>query len=314
LNTTKNDFPEPALQAPGAEGTVSIDQLIALLPELVFVHDLFEQRHIYCNARLTSLLGLDTEMFLEAGFGRHASLFHPADLEGLRTWRNTLADLKAHDICEFDYRVRVKDQQWRRLHVKAAPGPRTPEGKLRQLVCVATDVTDQYNYDRSLKQKTEILRLILDSMTEGVIVCDQDGKALLVNHSAEKMLKLNEPLTKISQMRHIHAGRELSLYDRRRDLSVMLSHSAAPLKGEDGKIVGAVDVFRDVTESRRALQELQRTEEHFRLLVEGTTDYAIFMLDRSGHITSWNPGAERILGYRKAENCREPRIDIFYAG
>ncbi len=326
------------MQAPGAEGTVSIDQLIALLPELVFVHDLFEQRHIYCNARLTSLLGLDTEMFLEAGFGRHASLFHPADLESLRTWRNTLADLKAHDICEFDYRVRVKDQQWRRLHVKAAPGPRTPEGKLRQLVCVATDVTDQYNYDRSLKQKTEILRLILDSMTEGVIVCDQDGKALLVNHSAEKMLKLNEPLTKISQMRHIHAGddrkkenfrlwhqhplmqalkgetiagRELSLYDRRRDLSVMLSHSAAPLKGEDGKIVGAVDVFRDVTESRRALQELQRTEEHFRLLVEGTTDYAIFMLDRSGHMTSWNPGAERILGYRKAEIVGS-HVSIFF--
>ncbi|MEY3265003.1 MAG: hypothetical protein RL717_2480, partial [Pseudomonadota bacterium] len=37
------------------------------------------------------------------------------------------------------------------------------------------------------------------------------------------------------------------------------------------------------------------------MLVEGTTDYAIFMLDQDGIILSWNPGAERILGYRKEE-------------
>ena len=94
---------------------------------------------------------------------------------------------------------------------------------------------------------------------------------------------------------------ELSLYDRRRGLSATLSHSSAPLRDADGSIVGAVGVFRDVTASHRALQELQRAEEHFRLLVEGTTDYAIFMLDRDGFVVSWNPGAERILGFRKDE-------------
>jgi diguanylate cyclase (GGDEF)-like protein/PAS domain S-box-containing protein len=94
---------------------------------------------------------------------------------------------------------------------------------------------------------------------------------------------------------------ELSLYDRKRALSITLSHSAAPLRDTDGGIIGAVDVFRDVTETHRARQELQRAEEHFRLLVEGTTDYAIFMLDQNGGVVSWNPGAERILGFRKDE-------------
>ena len=39
----------------------------------------------------------------------------------------------------------------------------------------------------------------------------------------------------------------------------------------------------------------------FRLLVEGTTDYAIFMLDPNGHILTWNAGAERLKGYRADE-------------
>ncbi|MCC6778399.1 MAG: PAS domain S-box protein [Hyphomicrobiales bacterium] len=46
---------------------------------------------------------------------------------------------------------------------------------------------------------------------------------------------------------------------------------------------------------------LRSTERHFQILVEGVRDYAIFMLDPTGHITSWNPGAEHIKGYRSEE-------------
>jgi PAS domain S-box-containing protein len=42
-------------------------------------------------------------------------------------------------------------------------------------------------------------------------------------------------------------------------------------------------------------------EEQFRLMVESVKDYAIYMLDPQGHITTWNPGAERIKGYRAEE-------------
>src|SRR5262249_53670854 len=48
-------------------------------------------------------------------------------------------------------------------------------------------------------------------------------------------------------------------------------------------------------------QASDESEERFRLLVEGTRDYAIFMLDTTGHIMSWNAGAERIKGYTHDE-------------
>jgi len=47
--------------------------------------------------------------------------------------------------------------------------------------------------------------------------------------------------------------------------------------------------------------KLQDTEQRFRLLVEGVTDYAIYMLDANGHVVNWNPGAERAKGYKREE-------------
>ena len=42
-------------------------------------------------------------------------------------------------------------------------------------------------------------------------------------------------------------------------------------------------------------------EGRYRLLIEAVTDYAIYMLDPSGIVTSWNPGAERFKGYTRDE-------------
>ena len=61
----------------------------------------------------------------------------------------------------------------------------------------------------------------------------------------------------------------------------------------------------------RAAEELRQSEEWFRLLVESVQDYAIFMLDLEGHVASWNPGAERIKGYR-AEEILGRHFSIFY--
>lgn len=58
--------------------------------------------------------------------------------------------------------------------------------------------------------------------------------------------------------------------------------------------------------------ELARSEERFRLLVEGVTDYAIFMLDPQGNVVTWNSGAERIKGYR-AEEIVGRHFSCFYS-
>ncbi len=70
------------------------------------------------------------------------------------------------------------------------------------------------------------------------------------------------------------------------------------------KVRGFVELFQ---EKQRAKQEA----EQLRLLVQGTTDYAIFLLDPTGRVVTWNTGAERLKGY-KAEEIVGQHFSKFY--
>jgi PAS domain S-box-containing protein len=73
------------------------------------------------------------------------------------------------------------------------------------------------------------------------------------------------------------------------------------LRDEAGRLRGFGKVTRDVTERKLADAKLRLSEENLRLLISEVTDYAIFMLDPFGVVTTWNEGAERIKGYTAKE-------------
>ena len=84
-----------------------------------------------------------------------------------------------------------------------------------------------------------------------------------------------------------------------------------PIRDPSGQLIGFAKVTRDLTDRRAAQEALRKSEERFRMLVESVTDYAIYMLDPVGTITSWNSGAERAKGY-KAEEILGENFARFY--
>ena len=88
----------------------------------------------------------------------------------------------------------------------------------------------------------------------------------------------------------------------RRDGSRFWAHVVLqPVKDDAGTTIGFAKITRDVTQQKEQESKAKEQERNFRLLVQGVTDYAIYMLSPAGIVTNWNAGAERAKGYRAEE-------------
>ena len=122
--------------------------------------------------------------------------------------------------------------------------------------------------------------------------------AAIIDHHVREVLRTGEP-TEYQLVAPPRAGN-----------GTFLTRLVAE-RGPDGNIVAIAGVSTDVTAQARAQRALRDSEERYRMLVEGVTDYAIFLLDPSGRVASWNTGAERLKGYTAAQIVGQ-HFAVFY--
>lgn len=187
-----------------------------------------------------------------------------------------------------------------------------------------------------LGKNEENLRITLNSIGDAVIATDIVGRVTNLNPVAEKLTgwkygdALNKPVEEIFVIKNARTGEQVQnpvkkvletggvvgLANHTKLVSkngkeYQIADSGAPIKNDDGKVIGVVLVFRDVTEEYKIQQELKDNELKFRSIVEGAPDPIFIQSDMK--FAYLNPSACRLFGIESAEELvGTPVMDRFH--
>ncbi len=165
-----------------------------------------------------------------------------------------------------------------------------------------------------------VLAALVESSNDAILTKDLDGNVRTWNRGAELMYgytaaeivgrsvsllvppgypdEISGILEKIKggqPVRHYETVRQTK-DGRRLDVSLAVS----PLRDASGTVIGASTIARDITTQKRDVERLRESEARLRSIVEAAVD-GIIVIDAGGRIEAFNPGAERLFGYRADE-------------
>lgn len=264
--------------------------------------------------------------------GQHYSLIYSEeDVRSGKPWARLEIAAKEGRLADEGWRVRKDGSQFWASGVVTAL--RDGEGRVVGYGNVVRDFSERRRAEEALRSSEEQFRVLVESVSDYAIFrVDPEGRVATWNEGARRIkgYKAAEVIGKHFSIFYSEsdqrAGKpkwELELAAQegrfeeygwrvRKDGSKFWANVIiTALRDSRGRLSGFAKFTRDVTELRRKEDALEASEERFRLLVQGVRDYAIFMLDRDGHVSSWNEGAERIKGYKAGEIIGK-HFSVFY--
>src|SRR5258706_9294295 len=179
----------------------------------------------------------------------------------------------------------------------------------------------------------EPFRRLVEALREyAVIVLDPEGRISTWNEGAERILGYDRdevagrhfafllpqsaaekgwPQHEIETARRLGSFEDEGWRLRKDGERIWANVVVSAIRDDDARLLGYSKVLRDVTERRANEERLRESEERARMVIDDVRDYAIFILDPTGHIASWNSGAQIIKGYAPAEIIGR-HFSVFY--
>ena len=278
----------------------------------------------YINPRFQQLMGYGNELL-----GRPAlSFVFAEDREMVR--ENAVKMLKSQRFSPYEYRYVNKqgEAKWvlERVVSIQYQGKRATLGSF-------IDITERKRAEEALRQSEEKLRVMFQSVAEGIVVTDLEGNVLEANEAAARQggYDNKEELIGLTSFQTI-SPKDLAraIEDAKRSLAkgyrgageyTLLKKDGTEFIGEvnssfikdaSGNPVAIVAIIRDITERKRAEEVLRQSEEKYRTIFESTKEVVIVSAP-DNRIVSANPAAAAILGYNSPQELVGMRGPELYA-
>ena len=235
-----------------------------------------------------------------------------------------------HELETAEREGRVEDEGWRlrkdgtRFWATTVISLlRNPDGTMRGFAKVTRDITAKRAAAEQARQSAEVFQLLVSSVRDyAIFMLDPNGNVATWNTGAQRLKQYRpeeiigrhfstfygeEDVRNGKPERELEIAREKGTVEDygwriRKDGSRFWANVViTAVYDAHGVLRGFAKVTRDITERKKAEEELRQSTEIFQLLVSNVRDYAIFMLDPEGNIATWNAGAQRIKQYKPEE-------------
>jgi PAS domain S-box-containing protein len=212
------------------------------------------------------------------------------------------------------------------------------KGELRGFVKVTRDVTEFKKAQRELQEKTELLDSILKNIADGVVVADDKGEFLLFNPAAEKISgrpganavpgmwteqfgiflpdgktlfpEKENPLAKAVQGEETN-NVEMFLRNAGHPEGILVSASGRPLKDEKGRKRGGVAIFRNITEQKKAEEQIKQANAFLNTVLENLPNMVFVKDAKDLKFVMFNKAGEELLGIPRTDLIGKNDYDFF---
>ncbi len=291
--------------------------------------------HATINERWSTMLGYAPGDPEGAG-DRWPQLLHPEDRE--RALALQQAHMDGHsESFEATYRLRHRDGHWVWVLDRGRVVERDADGRPLRMVGTHMDITARVQAEDTLRRSEQSLAVTLQSIGDAVIATDAEGRITRINDAARRLTAwqgddaIGQPLGAVFRIfddesrtaaldpvaRVLASGEVVGLANgtvllARDGSEHQIADSAAPIRTDDGTVLGVVLVFSDVTAQYRIVQALRRSEEKSRSLLAALHSGVVVHAPDT-QVRDANPAACRILGLTLDQMRGKAAIDPSWA-
>ncbi len=296
-----------------------IQQIAEASPNILYLYDLQTQRNVYVNREIGAILGYTPAEIQAMEASLFQTLMHPDDLDRVIAQQAWFTSAQDGDILETEYRMKHANGEWRWLHSRDAVFSRDPQGRVRQTIGAAQDISERKRSEAERKQAEAALRLseerfrrYFEQSLVGMAITSAEKSWVEVNDRLCEILGYSrDELTHMAWPEITHSGDldadvayfnqvvagEIDGYSidkrfvRKDGQLINASISAQSIRQADGGLDCLIVLVQDITDRKR----LEAEQNRLIAILQASTDY-IAILDAEGKILWKNAELERLWG------------------